>query len=68
MLFRIRDPGIFLTLNPGSGIGKIRIRDKHPGSATLLTSLRYFMETFLWTAGIRMFSHDVSFSQFIEIS
>jgi hypothetical protein len=34
------DPGsgIFLTLNPGSVIrdGKIRIRDKHPGSATLL--------------------------------
>ncbi len=22
--------------NPGSGMGKIRIRDKHPGSATLL--------------------------------
>jgi hypothetical protein len=32
------DPGsgIFLTLDPGSGMGKIRIRDKHPGSSTLL--------------------------------
>jgi hypothetical protein len=31
------DPGfgIFLTLGPGSGTEKIRIRDKHPGSATL---------------------------------
>jgi hypothetical protein len=29
------DPGIFLTLDPGSGMVKIRIRDKHPGSATL---------------------------------
>jgi hypothetical protein len=29
------DPGFFLTLDPGSGMGKIRIRDKHPGSATL---------------------------------
>jgi hypothetical protein len=27
------DPGIFLTLDPGSGMGKTRIRDKHPGSA-----------------------------------
>jgi hypothetical protein len=32
------DPGIFLTLDPGSGIEKIRIRDKHPRSATLLKS------------------------------
>jgi hypothetical protein len=31
-----QDPGIFLSLNPGSGMEKIRIRDKHPGSATLL--------------------------------
>jgi hypothetical protein len=34
------DPGfgIFMTLDPWSGIqhGKIRIRDKHPGSATLV--------------------------------
>jgi hypothetical protein len=29
------DPGIFLTLDLGSGMEKIRIRDKHPGSATL---------------------------------
>ncbi len=37
------DPGsgIFLTLNQGSGIpdGKIRIQDKHPGSATLARTL-----------------------------
>ncbi len=39
---RIRDPVIFLPLDPGSGIGFFRIsdprsqtRDKHPGSATL---------------------------------
>jgi hypothetical protein len=30
---RIRDPGIFLTRDPGWK--KIRIRDKHPGSAIL---------------------------------
>jgi hypothetical protein len=35
MRMRIRDTGIFLTLDPGSGMEKIRIRDKHPGSATL---------------------------------
>jgi len=29
--------GAFLTLDPGSGMGKIRIRDKHPESATLQT-------------------------------
>ncbi len=29
-------PGIFKTLDPGSGMEKILIRDKHPGSATLL--------------------------------
>jgi hypothetical protein len=29
------DPGIILALDPGSGMEKIRIRDKHPGSATL---------------------------------
>ncbi len=28
------DLGIFLTLDPGSGMEKIRIRDKHHGSAT----------------------------------
>ncbi len=28
------DPG-FGILDPGSGMDKIRIRDKHPGSATL---------------------------------
>jgi hypothetical protein len=33
----IRDPGIFLTLDPGSGMEKFgsEIRNKHPGSATL---------------------------------
>jgi hypothetical protein len=33
------DPGIFLTLDPRSGMEKIRIRDKHPGSATLSVSV-----------------------------
>jgi hypothetical protein len=35
---RIRDQvsGIFLILDPGSVMGKIRIRDKQSGSATLL--------------------------------
>ncbi len=32
------DPGIFLTLDPGSGMEKNRIRDKHPGSARLNSS------------------------------
>jgi hypothetical protein len=31
----------------GSGIEKIRIRDKHPGSATLLLSLSMSMMNFL---------------------
>jgi hypothetical protein len=37
MLIRIQiwDPEIFLTLDLGSEIEKIRIRDKHPGPATL---------------------------------
>jgi hypothetical protein len=44
MRLQIRDSGIFLTLDPGwkkfvSGMEKIRIRDKHPGSATLANSL-----------------------------
>ncbi len=32
------DPGsgIFLTLDPGSGMEKFQIRNKHPGSATLV--------------------------------
>jgi hypothetical protein len=37
---RIREPEIFLTLDPGSGMEKIRIRDKHPGSATLVLCYR----------------------------
>jgi hypothetical protein len=32
---RIRDPDFFLTLDPGSGMEKIRIPDKHPESAAL---------------------------------
>ncbi len=36
------DPGIFLTPDPGSGMGKIRIRDKHPGSATLPASQKFW--------------------------
>jgi hypothetical protein len=35
------DPGIFLTLDPGSGMEKIWIRDKHPGSATLTYKLLF---------------------------
>jgi hypothetical protein len=30
---RFRDPGIFLILDEGSGMGKIGVRDKHPASA-----------------------------------
>ncbi len=33
---RMRDPGLFLTVDPGSGMEKIWIRDKHPASATQL--------------------------------
>jgi hypothetical protein len=36
MRILIRGPGIFLTLDSGSGMEKIRIRDKHPESAPLL--------------------------------
>jgi hypothetical protein len=36
MRIRIRDPEILLTLDLGSEMEKIRIRDKHPGSATLV--------------------------------
>jgi hypothetical protein len=50
MRIRIRDPGIFLTLDPGSGMGKIRIRDKHPGSATLLV---WFCKTYRWPKMIK---------------
>ncbi len=37
------DPGsgMFLTLVPGSGMEKIRIRDKYPGSATLLLAMNF---------------------------
>jgi hypothetical protein len=34
------DPGSGAFLTTGSGIGKIWIRDKHPGSATLIMSTR----------------------------
>ena len=42
--FRIRD-----LFDPGSGIrdGKVRIRDKHPGSATLVLADKYLAETCL---------------------
>ncbi len=33
--------GIFLTLDPGSGMEKIQIRDKNPGSATLVYWIAY---------------------------
>jgi hypothetical protein len=36
MRMRIWDPGIFLALDPWSGMEKIRIQDKHPGSAILI--------------------------------
>jgi hypothetical protein len=35
------DPKIFLNLDPGSDMKKIRIRDKHPGSTTLQKSLEF---------------------------
>ncbi len=40
-IFLTLDPGFFLTPDPGYGIEKNRsgIRDKHPGSATLLSLL-----------------------------
>jgi hypothetical protein len=37
----VADPGIFLTLGPGSWMGKIRMRDKLSGTATLHPS-RYY--------------------------
>jgi len=47
MRIRIRDLGsaIFLTLDLGYGIGdvKIRIRDKYPGSGTLLLKYGIFL-------------------------
>jgi hypothetical protein len=36
MRIRIRDPGIFLTLDLGSGMEKIQIRNKYHESATLV--------------------------------
>ncbi len=39
-----RDSGIFLTLDPGSGTEKIRIRDKHLGSAILILILNIWNE------------------------
>ncbi len=35
MRMRLRDPGIFLILDPRPRMEKIRIRDTQPGSATL---------------------------------
>jgi hypothetical protein len=42
----VADPGIFLNLGPGSGMRKIRIRDKLPGTATLHLSRYYFIHLF----------------------
>jgi hypothetical protein len=42
MRMRIRDLGIFLSLDVESGMEKIRIRDKHPGSATLYKNSIFF--------------------------
>ena len=59
MRIRIRDLfdpgfGIFLTLDSGSGIEKIRIQDKHPGSTTLLYSrVRDFRENFRFNPSIK---------------
>jgi hypothetical protein len=35
------DPAIFATRDPGSEMENIRIRDKHPGSATLRGTVHY---------------------------
>jgi len=37
--------GIFLTLDPGSGMEKIQIRDKNPGSATLVYWIAYCLSS-----------------------
>ncbi len=34
------DPGVFFTLDLGSGTEQLRIRDNHPGSATLVPVMR----------------------------
>jgi hypothetical protein len=47
MRIRIRDPGIFLTLDPGSKKFGSEIRDKHPGSATLVIKVWIRLEMFL---------------------
>jgi hypothetical protein len=39
-----RDPGIFWTLDPGSGMEKIRIRDKHLRSPILILILNFLNE------------------------
>jgi hypothetical protein len=43
---------IFLTLDQGSGMEKIRIRDKHPGSATLLTPIWQVEPTYVMRRGV----------------
>jgi hypothetical protein len=40
MLIRFRDPGISFTLDPGWKKFGSDIRDKHPGSATLVTNIK----------------------------
>jgi hypothetical protein len=37
--------GIFLTLDPASGMDKIRIRDKHPRSAKMVGAMLLHPET-----------------------
>jgi hypothetical protein len=37
---RIRDPGVFFTLDPGWEKIGTGIRDKHPGSAALVSKVR----------------------------
>jgi hypothetical protein len=47
MRIQIRDPGIFLTQDPGPGMEKIRIRDKHPESEKLFVYRKRGLESCL---------------------
>ncbi len=57
MFFGIRDPGSEIRdpgsgiRDPGSGMEKTRIRDKHPGSATLVLTidLDLLLSLYYWT-------------------
>jgi hypothetical protein len=48
MRIRIRES----FLDPGSGMEKIRIRDKHPGSATLVLSIRILLQPALTATSV----------------